>query len=84
MYKAKSYVYLSKSENNNILNFMPLRLEALNISWAHLSRESVVALCKYLPKTLLKLNISGCKTTIFDSGNYDFIRLDFRTVELSK
>ena len=33
-----------------------------------MSRESVVLLCKCLPKSLTKLNISGCKTTLFDRG----------------
>ena len=46
------------------------RLEALNLGWTNLSRESVIHLACCLTPGLLKLNISGCRETLVDNGIY--------------
>lgn len=46
---------------------MFFRLKNFNIGWSNLERESVVLLCKHLPSSIERLNISGCKTTLLDS-----------------
>ncbi len=39
----------------------------MNVGWTNIERESVVLLCKHLPCTMEKLNLSGCKTTLLDT-----------------
>ena len=43
-------------------------MKSLNISWTNLDRECVVLLCKHLSKSLESFNLSGCRTTLLDSG----------------
>lgn len=43
------------------------QIESLNVAWTNLDRESVYILCKHLPKSIEKLSLAGCKTTLLDS-----------------
>jgi hypothetical protein len=49
-----------------------------------MDRECVVLLCKHLSKSLQSLNLSGCRTTLLDSGidflgYFMFISLKFKS-----
>lgn len=46
------------------------KLSSLNLAWTSLNRESIILLCSYLPITIEKFNISGCRTTLLDDDIY--------------
>ena len=58
-------------------------LKNLNVGWSNLERESVVLLCKHLPCTIEKLNLSGCKTTLLDSDIHN-LGQDFKPIRMTR
>ena len=45
-------------------------LEALNVAWTNMTRGAVLYLVICLTPTLVKLNLSGCRETLLDEGEY--------------
>ena len=46
------------------------RLNSLNLAWCSLEKEGMGLLCKSLPSTITRLNISGCRKTLLDESKY--------------
>ncbi|XP_049762937.1 S-phase kinase-associated protein 2 [Schistocerca cancellata] len=44
------------------------RLSSLNLAWTNLSKGALEMLCSKVPKSLQRLNISGCKKTMEDKN----------------
>lgn len=57
-------------------------LKSLNVAWVNIDREAVVLLCKHLPSSLQRLNLSGCKLTLLDSDIQNLVSSCPRLVEL--
>ncbi|XP_047356452.1 S-phase kinase-associated protein 2-like isoform X1 [Vespa velutina] len=57
-------------------------LTALNVAWCSLDAESVSLLCKSLPPSLTRLNISGCRKTMTDDNIKDLVKSCPEIVEL--
>ncbi|KAL2744944.1 S-phase kinase-associated protein 2-like isoform X3 [Vespula maculifrons] len=66
-----------------ILDILKLRsLIELNVAWCSLDKESVTILCKMLPPTITRLNISGCREVIIDYDIEELIRSCPNIIEL--
>lgn len=67
--ELKSYVpsyirsYNAQTIISSLRNF---RLENFNISWTSLNTQSVDAFLEYVPRSLLRLNIAGCRKSLTD------------------
>lgn len=46
------------------------KLESWNLAWTDLSTEALQLLCSSAPKTLERINISGCRMTLKDESNF--------------
>ncbi|KAI4477801.1 hypothetical protein M0802_014633 [Mischocyttarus mexicanus] len=57
-------------------------LTALNVAWCSLDAESVSLLCKSLPPTLTRLNISGCRNSMMDNNIKDLVKSCPKMIEL--
>ncbi|XP_055534037.1 S-phase kinase-associated protein 2 [Wyeomyia smithii] len=57
-------------ECHNVLKLLQklTKLHSLNISWTHLSRQSVEVLVTHVTPTLLRLNIAGCRQSMSDAA----------------
>lgn len=44
------------------------RLEALNIGWTNMSKETLEYLVTSLPPSLARLNLAGCRNVLEDQG----------------
>ncbi|KAK2586549.1 hypothetical protein KPH14_011439 [Odynerus spinipes] len=66
-----------------VSNILKLRsLTALNVAWCSLDAESVSLLCKSLPPSVTRLNISGCRKTMTDDNVKDLVKSCPDMVEL--
>lgn len=57
-------------------------LRSLNVAWINIEREGVVLMCKHLPASLERLNLSGCKLSLLDSDIRSLVSSCPRLVEL--
>lgn len=48
------------------------QLNSLNISWTNLSVDAVTSLVTNVTPNLMRLNVAGCRKTMFDSRMYFF------------
>lgn len=51
------------------------QLNSLNISWTNLSVDAVTSLVTNVTPNLMRLNVAGCRKTMFDSRMYFFYKL---------
>ncbi|XP_015115202.1 S-phase kinase-associated protein 2 isoform X2 [Diachasma alloeum] len=57
-------------------------LTALNMSWCSLDSDSITLLCRSLPRSITRLNISGCRKTMTDKNVRDLVATCPDLVEL--
>lgn len=55
--------------------FFFYRLVSLNLAWTGLSTEDLRVICRRFPKSLERLNISGCRNTLSDTRKYVLINV---------
>ncbi|XP_014213892.1 S-phase kinase-associated protein 2 [Copidosoma floridanum] len=58
------------------------KLSSLSIAWCGLGSESMDYLCKYLPSSVTRLNIAGCKQALTDENLKDLVKKCPGLVEL--
>jgi hypothetical protein len=54
----------------NFCVFSFFRLSALNVAWTDLSVSALNTLCTELPRSMQRINISGCRKTLTDDRMY--------------